>query len=278
MFKPKLFFAVCLLALAAGCFLSARGVTAAPPAQLTPYPTPTAGVDGLIIHIVRENESLWVIAAIYNIPLEKIYELNNWEKDHVINPGDKVILAVIGPAATPTPGPAPTETPAAPTIPPPPGWGILCVILYEDVNGDSVRQEEESVLTGGAISVSSRTGEVSITAESQRTDALSACNETLDAGGFVIFDQLPEGDYNISVAAPDGYNPTTVMNKPIQMEAGRVSYVSFGAQANSETEAEIPIIPTETPGRSPLLGILGGVILLSGVGLGVYAALLRRPK
>jgi hypothetical protein len=59
------------------------------------------------------------------------------------------------------------------------------------------------------------------------------------------------------------------------LEAGQITEIAFGAQANSEMEAQTAIIP-ETPGKSPLLGILGGLFLLAGVGLGIYAALLRR--
>jgi hypothetical protein len=77
------------------------------------------------------------------------------------------------------------------------------------------------------------------------------------------------------VAAPQGYNRTTELNQTLRLEAGQTTEIAFGAQANSETEAQTAIIP-ETPGKSPILGILGGLLLLVGIGLGIYAALLRR--
>ena len=255
-------------------------VSAAPAAQFTPYPTPTPGPDGQIIYIVEEGDSAWRIAAIFNIPLDKLYELNHWDKDHVIRPGDQVFLGLAGPqAVTPAAGPTSTPLPVNPTQTPPPGWGNLCVLLYNDRNGDGIRQEEEPALAGGAISVSNRDGSVSRTADTDSGAPDSVCNA--DAAGFVMFETLPEGYYNITVAVPDGYNATTVLNSPATLNSGQIIFISFGAQANAETAAEIPVIPdgqslSAIPGRSPLLGILGGAIVLLGVGLGVYAALLRR--
>ena len=42
-----------------------------------------------------------------------------------------------------------------------------------------------------------------------------------------------EGDYNVSVAIPEGYNPTTSLNAPITLVAGDITYLNFGAQAGS---------------------------------------------
>ncbi len=79
----------------------------------------------------------------------------------------------------------------------------------------------------------------------------------------------------ISVAAPEGYNRTTVLNQTLRLEAGQTTQLAFGAQANSELAAETALIP-KSPRKSPLMGILGGVLLAAGIGLGIYAALLRR--
>ncbi|MEE8567807.1 MAG: LysM domain-containing protein, partial [Anaerolineales bacterium] len=42
-----------------------------PPAQPTPFLTPTPGPDGIIIYIVQEGDSLWRIAAIAGITVEE---------------------------------------------------------------------------------------------------------------------------------------------------------------------------------------------------------------
>jgi quercetin dioxygenase-like cupin family protein len=82
----------------------------------------------------------------------------------------------------------------------------------------------------------------------------------------VCIDSVPEGDYNVSVAVPDGYNATTSMNYALNVTAGDSSTLDFGAQQNSQAA---PVAPSEG-GRSPMLGILGGLLLVCGVGLGVY--------
>ena len=62
-----------------------------------------------------------------------------------------------------TPGPSPTPLP--PTITPTPFAGTteICVLLFNDLNGDALRQADEPVIVGGAISVTEITGEYSKT-------------------------------------------------------------------------------------------------------------------
>jgi hypothetical protein len=250
---------------------------AAPLAQYTYPPTPTPGPDGRILYIATENDSVWAIAARYNIDINEFRSLNPQIKNDIIIPGDAYLLGYAGPSnPTAIPGIIPTQPVYTPTPTPLPGWGVLCVLLYDDVNGDSMRQETEASIPGGEISVSNRLGSVSLTAETPSGGiATTIQNPTPQERGYTCFDQLQQGDYLISVAAPDGYNRTTILNKTLFLEAGQTTEIAFGAQANSETEAQNAIIP-ESPRKSPIMGILGGVLLLFGIGLGVYAALLRR--
>lgn len=263
-------------------------VSAAPAPQYTFFPTPTPGPDGRIIYIVQENDSIWRIAAIFNITLDRLYEINKWSEEHTIQPGDEVYLGLGGPAAiTPTPGPSPTPAPVTPTVTPMPGWGVLCVVLFDDQNGNSTREEGEPALEGGAISVVERSGKESLTAKSEDYDNTSICNWDYDNGwdittGYVIFTDTIEGEYNVSVAIPDGFNATTVTDRSFKLQAGSINYLAFGVQANAETAATIPEILTETPAEeprsiSPVLLIGGILFLLGGIGLGVYAFLLRKP-
>lgn len=264
-----------------------RPATAAPAPQYTFFPTPTPGPDGRIVYIVQENDSIWRIAAIFNISLERLYDINRWGEEHTIKPGDEVFLGLGGPSAvTPTSGPSPTPAPVTPTTTPEPGWGVLCVVLYEDQNGNSAREEEEPALSNGAISLVESSGKESRTARSEEYDDTSICNYDYDYGwpistGYVIFSDTIEGEYNISVALPDGYNATTRTDRTVLLKSGDKAYVAFGAQANAETEAEAPSIQIEdTPkkkGPSPLIIVAGVLFLLGGIGLGVYAMLLRKP-
>ena len=249
-----------------GLMISAiPSVSAAPNAQFTPFPTPTPGPDGRIIYIVQANDSWWRIAAIYAIDLNALLGLNDATSETILLEGEEVLLGFGGPSeVTPTTGPSPTPGPILPTPTPMPGSGTLCVILYNDVNGDSIRQEEEQSIPDGAISVTDKAGEVNLT------------EPTTSGFEAFCFAELMQGEYTISVAVPDGYNPTTVLNYTLELEPGTETYLDFGAQVSSAVEIE----EGETGGssRSLLLGIAGGVLLLAGVGLAVYATLAGRTR
>ena len=252
-----------LLWLAAGLglasiFVSASPAQAAPQLQIPIY-TPTPGPDGRIIYIVKANDTLLGISLITGVPIEKLRALNNLTGDTIFE-GQKLMLGLAGPAeVTPTAGPTPTSTPVLPTPSPKPGEGKLCILLFNDLNGDSIRQDTEASIPDGAISFSNRSGSVS---ESKTTGAGldPQCSE-----------KLPEGDYTISVAVPEGYNPTTQTSYEIGLKAGDQTYVNFGAQANSQTQAEAPAIPAQEGTRSPLLGIVGALFLLAGAGVAFFA-------
>lgn len=252
---------------------------AAPLAQLTVFPTPTPGPDGKIIYIVQPSDTLWRISAITGVKIDTIRSLNNLGVNDAIIPGEKLLIGYAGPAGgAPTSGVIPTQAILTPSPTPAPGWGILCVLLYNDLNGDSMRQETEPSIPGGEISVSNRQGSVSLTAETPSGGAATTIvNPTPQERGYTCFDQILQGEYLISVAAPEGYNRTTELNKTLQLEAGQTTEIAFGAQADSELEAQTAIIP-ESPRKSPVMGIIGGALLLAGVGLGIYATLLRRAS
>jgi hypothetical protein len=50
--------------------------------------------------------------------------------------------------------------------------------------------------------------------------------------------------------------------------------LTFGAQPNTETLANAPIPVGE--GKSPVLGILGGFLILFSIGLGIYTAIFNK--
>jgi hypothetical protein len=266
-----------LLVLMVGISTQSTPTMAKPLAQLTVFPTPTPGPDGKVIYVVQPNDTLWRISAITNVSIDTIRELNNLGVNDTILPGDRLLLGYAGPSSgAPTAGPLPTQAAVTPSPTAPPGWGILCVLLYNDINGDSMRQETEASIPGGEISVSNRLGTISLTAETPSGGiATTIVDPTPQESGYTCFDQLLQGEYLISVAAPEGYNRTTVLNKTLRLEAGQTTQLAFGAQANSELEAETALIP-DSPRKSPLMGIIGGVLLAAGIGLGIYATLLRR--
>jgi len=242
---------------------SINPVLAAPDIQIPIY-TPTPGPDGRIIYIVKANDTLLGISLLTGVSVEELRGLNNLTSDTIYE-GQKLLLGLGGPLEeTPTPGPIPTATPVLPTPTPKPGLVNLCILLFDDSNGDSIRQEDEASIPDGAISFSNSAGSVS---EAQDTSS------GLDPQ---CFENLPEGEYTITIAVPEGYNPTTETTYELALKAGDETYINFGAQANSQTLAEAPSIPAPEGGRSPLLGIIGGFFLIAGIGVALFAGRLMK--
>jgi hypothetical protein len=228
------------------------------------YATPTPNADGRIIYTVKASDNCTSISFLTGVPLDEIKRLNNLKDDCALQLGQQLLLGIADkPAAQPTATPANQQP--TPTLEP--GIGQICVLLFTDVNGNAVPDGGELPLAGGAISVTDRDGKVSLTG---KTDAKAA----------VCFKDLLEGDYNISVAIPEGYNATSVLNVPLKLSGGDNSTLDFGAQPSSKGPDTNPGTgsTSTTDNRSPLLGIVGAVLVLGGIGLGVYVARMSRRR
>jgi hypothetical protein len=214
------------------------------------YQTPTADVDGRIMYIVKEGETCLSISLLTKVELNTIQALNNLDANCSIFSGQQLLLGVV--TATPIlPTSEVTPTPSGPTPTPFRGNGQICIVLFNDVDGNASKADTEEIIPDGNISISDRTGAVSLT------------GKTLAGEDPVCFIDIPEGDYNISVAVPADYNPTTALNYPLTLKAGDLATIDFGAQSKGSGG-------TNEDGGSPLLGILGVALLLVGLGLGVY--------
>lgn len=217
--------------------------------------TPTALPDGRIMYRVQSGDTCLRVSLLMNIPLDTLRQLNNLDPNCTIREGQELMLGRITPTTTPlVTGPTATPTPLLPTPTQFNGTAKVCFFLYNDVNGDGMREDTEVAIPDGAVNITDRSGAFT------RTLKTSAGTDP------VCIDGVPEGDYNVSVAIPDGYNPTTSMNYALKVAAGDSSTLDFGAQRNSQSA---PVAPSEG-GHSPVLGILGGLLLICGVGLGVY--------
>ena len=246
--------------------------------QINEIPTPTPGPDGRIIYTVKEGETCTIISLLTGVPLDQLRALNNLDENCTLHIGDKLLIGIGGPAGnTPNaPDSGPTATALPPTATPIPGAADVCVLLFEDQNGDALRQDAEPAIEGGAVSITGTSGQYSQT------------STTVAGTDPICFTKVPVGTYNISVAALSGYNPTTLLNYTLEIKDGDVSpqdvqpgdrvYVDFGAQKSSQAPAT-----GDSPNagnNNPWLGIVGGFLLLAGVGLAVYAWRVygRRPK
>ena len=182
--------------------------------------------------------------------------------------GTKLLIGVVTPV-TPTIGPSPTTGAQLPTPTPFNGNGQICVMLFDDSNGNATPDGVETAIGGGVVSLANRSGQISKTLNTLAGSA-PIFDGTTDP---VCFEDIPEGDYNISVAPPQGYNATTSMNYALHLNAGDQSTLDFGAQPSSTNpEAD----NNSGGGNSLLLLVVGIAVLLAGAGLGIYASRLNR--
>jgi hypothetical protein len=224
------------------------------------YFTPTPRPDGRIIYIVKSLDTCISISLLNQIPLDTLRSLNNLKgSDCPIRTGQELLLGMAGPAQSPTPGPSLTPTSFLPTPTPLAGNGAVCVELFEDINGNGLAENIEPMMAGGQVSLTDSSGKFS------RTGATTAIiDPTTD--NPLCFTDVPEGNYTVSIAVPEGYNPTIATSHTLQVKAGETTTIDFGAQVSLRASAPVP---AETP-RSPMLGILGGALILAGGGLALF--------
>jgi LysM repeat protein len=222
------------------------------------YYTPTADSAGNIIYTVKAGDTCDSIALLNGISLQELQTQNQLTVDdcRFLTPGKKLRLAIV-PTPFVTPGPSPTPTSSLPTPAPPIGFGTLCVYLFDDLNGNGMVDAGEGPLAGGQISLSSTASNTSLTGTTIATaDSAPVC-----------FKDIPESTYTISIAIPQGYNATSSQNVTLGLKAGDTATVNFSAQASARASAN----NGQDPNRSVLLAVVGGIILVAGVGVGLYA-------
>jgi len=259
-------FAILLIGLA----LPANSVTAAPPKQ--GFVTSTAGPDGRILYTVVAGDNCSSVAFQHGITVQQIRQYNTrLDESCTLTIGQQIIVGLVQLQTDPTAGPSPTLAGPIPTSTPFTGTTEVCVLLFDDFNGDALRQETEFGIAGGAVSLTNLNGSYSQT-QNTTSDIDPDTTEPIRA----CFGDVPPGQYNVSMAVPDAYNPTMQVSYTLTVNAGDRASVDFGAQ--SKTEPSDPSAPDETTNRSSGLGLVGLLLLLGGVGLGYYAYRANQPK
>jgi hypothetical protein len=242
--------------------------SAAPEAQ---FVTATPGPDGRILYIVVEGDSCLQVALLHGITVQQLRQFNTrLDENCTLTVGQQLVVGLAQPEA-PTAGPAPTLPSPTVTATPVSGTTEVCVLLFNDLNGDAVRQETELGIEGGAVSLTNLNGSYSET-----QDTVSAVDPDTLLPVRSCFVDVPGGEYNVSMAVPDEYNPTMLLSYNLNVKAGDLAEISFGAQSKTLTVSE-GTEPQEG-NRSSLLGIFGFLLLLGGAGLGYYAYRSGQPK
>ena len=253
-----------------GITLPANTANAAP--NLQGFVTNTPGPDGRILYTVVEGDSCSGVAVNHGITIQQLRQFNTrLDEGCTLNIGQQLVVGLAPPVTAPTIGVIPTPTLPSVTATPFDGTTEVCILLFDDVNGDALRQETEFGIDGGAVSLTNLNGSYS-----QTQNTTSAIDPDLVEPIRSCFEDVPAGKYNISMAIPDGYNPTMSLSYTFDVKAGDRASVDFGAQSKTVTIDD----PVETGGggRSPILGIFGILLLLGGIGLGYYAYRSNQPK
>lgn len=235
-------------------------------------PTATPGADGRIIYIVKPGDNCFRVAALHSITIEQLRQLNSkLDADCTLISGQELLIGIVSVAGTPTPGASPT--PGLPTVTPTPLTGTteICILLFNDSNGNAIREATEPAVAGGAVSVTENNGEYSAA-----QDTIIPSDPTVYQG--ICFSNIPEGSYNITVGIPDNYNPTTDLNSSLILKAGDRADVGFGVQSKDVVVDPGANDPKAGGGKTPILGILGILFLLGGAAVGYYAWRSGKPE
>jgi hypothetical protein len=158
-----------------------------------------------------------------------------------------VKITVTGEAATPVS--AVTATPQGPPASPTPTSGQICVLAFNDRNGDTQQDSDESLLPGVVFALSDTSGP----RDSYTTDGVSEPH---------CFPNLPAGSYQVAIKPPSNYSATTQKVWTIALNGGMKTDVLFGARRGGAAPT-----PTSTGGGgdsgiSGLLGSAGRIVLI----------------
>ncbi|MBI3764162.1 MAG: LysM peptidoglycan-binding domain-containing protein [Chloroflexi bacterium] len=274
----------------------------APPTQAvnacpkpTKFPTPTPGADGKIVYTVQTCDTMWDVAAIAGLTVEQLKALNGLTSNFVYV-GQRLVLgtgaAAVEPSATPAPAveqptatsasaveqPTNTAQPAASSNPTSvvgggtpvaaATTGEVCVMLYEDANGDGTRGSGEGLLAGGKFKL---------------TDAGSggtAGDYTTDGKNEPhCFQNLASGNYSVEVTMPDGYNATTATTFALPLTPGGTANLEFGAQSGKGASGGGSTPSTSSSRlRTALFGAAGIIFLLLAAGVAGFLVLTQRGR
>jgi hypothetical protein len=232
----------------------------------TPGPTATPRSDGAVVHVVQAGDTFWGLAIQYaptmGITAEEalvtIPELNN--NPAFFNPGDELIIVPPGENTAPEPTPE-VETPEAENAEaenaeePTPESEVateeapieeavadeqmtngVCVIVYEDKDGDAVYFiENENLLPNAAVSLFKD-------GKSEASFVTDGVNEPF------CFENLAAGTYQVQVFPPAGYQATTPESWAVAISNGVIIPVTFGLSATPQEVAAVS--PTEDAAMS----------------------------
>jgi LysM repeat protein len=259
------------------------GPSPTPGPTSTPRPTPTPRPDGSVVHVVEPGDTLSVIAEQYGVSVDQIRQLNAGSigENDLIEVGQELVISAPSIQATSTATSTPKATPPVaatetlatftPTVAPSPApaSASICVLAYQDRNGDNVRDAAaEELLPNVVFTLSGASGEV-------------GQYSTTGTSEPYCFTDLAPGVYRVSMAPPAGYAPGDLAEQNTAVTAGATLPLEFSVR-RSENPASgnaTPAPPTGTQSSSGLKIIAlveGGLVVILAVVLGLVFFRKRR--
>lgn len=150
------------------------------------------------------------------------------------------------PTATPVNTPTPTVTPT-PTFTPTPMTGSLCVMAYEDRDGNRLRDPGEPLLPYAVFTLSDAHHVVG-------TYSTNGLNEPFCFAG------LEPKVYFISEMNPPGYESTTHDSWGVSLQNGATVNIEFGDRTEMEPTPTATALPSPTPTQVALLSVVGNAM------------------
>lgn len=71
---------------------------------VVPIVIATPHIDGSIVHVVQEGQTVWAIASRYGVPLDDMLAINHLDRNTLLHPGDEIIIR-LGEGQSPPPVP-----------------------------------------------------------------------------------------------------------------------------------------------------------------------------
>ena len=171
------------------------------------------------------------------------------------------VTAVSGASGTALPSATPTLPPVRIITATPPSFGQpaeICVLLYNDANGNGRADSGEGIIAGGQLSL----------LDAQSSAVLQTHTVARGETGGYCFRDLPPGAYTVAAAAPAGYNATTDASVIQRLQGGEHFALTFGAQPGGASAAA-----SSDTARWITLGLVG---LLLAAAIVAFALIQRR--
>ena len=212
------------------------------PLQITPIELAEPGEDGSIVHVMRQGQAMWTVAAYYDVDLDYLYLINGLTEDNVLHPGNEVTVRLAdGQAPPPTPTPSLTYQVQDGDTP----WGIALIngieldflYLLNNLSPNSMLQPGDELVVrlaeGQAPPATPTPSSTHIVQEGQSVWLISAIynltvDQLLGLNDMTLDSVIRPGDELLIRELP----PTPAPTEPLATIAATSASIAFAEAAN----------------------------------------------